>query len=339
MKKKLLSFFKKNKKRLFMVLRIAISISLIFFLIKTQFKDIRSITEVLRSANINLILLSAATHIFGVWITVVRWKTLLLTQKINLGMGYLTSSALIGLFFNILLPTSVGGDIFRAYDVAKKTGKPVEISLSVVLVGRFTGIISAMVYAIIALFLGFTAIGERSVIIPIAIFFFICAVIAFIILNPSLLRLDKIIGRIKFLNRIRQRLINIYQAFLNFKKFKWALVRVFIYSLLLQFSVILFYFFAARAFGIQLDLAAFFFIVPMITIIAMVPISIGGIGLRENSLVFIMLSLGVINEKAALTSLITLLFLLFLGIIGGIVYIVRPLILKGAGTKRSKNPV
>ncbi len=311
-----------------MILRIVISVSLIFFLIKTQFKDIQSFTEILKSANINLILLAAATHIFGVWITVVRWKTLLLTQQINVSMGYLTSSALIGLFFNNLLPTSVGGDIFRAYDIAKKTNKPVEISLSVVLAGRFTGIISAGVFAIIALFLGFTAIGERSVIIPIAIFFFICAFIAFIILNPSLLRLDKVIGRIKFLSKIRQRLMNTYQTFLNFKKFKWALVRVFVYSMLLQFSVILFYFFAARAFGIRLDFTAFFFIVPLITIIAMVPISIGGIGLRENSLVFILVAMGVLKEKAALSSLTTLLFLLFLGIIGGIVYIVRPFVLK-----------
>ena len=333
MKRKLLLFFKKNKKRLFSALRIIISGLLIYFLIRTQFKDISSVTGIIRSADIILLLLAASTHIFGICITVVRWKTLLKTQKMDLSFGFLISSAFVGLFFNNLLPTSVGGDIYRAYDVAKKTGRPVEISLSVVLVGRLTGMISTMVFAIAALFLGFTTIGERSVIIPIAIFFFICLVVVFLVLNPSVLKLGRIISKIKFLNKIKQKLTNTYQTFLNFKKFKWALVRVFTYSLLLQFSVILFYYFVARAFGIELGLISFLFIVPIVTIIAMIPISIGGIGLRENSLVFIMVALGAVRERAALSSLTIFLFLLFFGIIGGLVYIIRPFISRRAEGK------
>lgn len=333
MKKNFLLFYRKNKKILFSALRVIISVSLIYFLIRTQFKDAQSITEMLRSADISLLLLAASTHIFGVFITVVRWKTLLLTQKMNIGFGFLVSSAFVGLFFNNLLPTSVGGDVYRAYDVAKKAGRPVEVSLSVVLAGRIAGIISAMVFAVVALFLGFTAIGEQSIVIPVAILFFITLIIVFLILNPSILKLDKLVSKIRFLNRIKQRLINTYQTFMNFKKFKWALARVFIYSLLLQFSVILFYFFVAKAFGIKLGFITFLFIVPIVTIIAMIPISIGGIGLRENTLVFIMVSLGVIRAEAALSSLTIFLFLLFFGIIGGFVYIIRPFVSRKAESK------
>jgi len=56
----------------------------------------------------------------------------------------------------------------------------------------------------------------------------------------------------------------------------------------------------------------------------MIPISIGGIGLRESSIVFIMVALGVANDKAALCSLLILFMLVLVGIVGGIIYVIRP---------------
>ncbi|GAI26046.1 unnamed protein product, partial [marine sediment metagenome] len=83
------------------------------------------------------------------------------------------------------------------------------------------------------------------------------------------------------------------------------------------------YYLAAMALRINLTLTAFIFIVPVVTTIAMIPISIGGIGLRENSFVFILVAMGIANEKAALCSLLILFMFILVGIAGGIVYIVR----------------
>ncbi|MBA7472418.1 hypothetical protein ES707_07744 [subsurface metagenome] len=284
-----------------------------------------------------MLILSLSTHIFGIWITAVRWSTLLGTQKVKLGTTTLTLTVLIGFFFNNFLPTSIGGDVFRTYDAAKKANIPIETSASIIIVERFSGIISASTYAIIALFLGFTAIGNRSFIIPVIIFFTICIIIAFFILNPSILRLNKLINKIKFLKKVKEKLANVYFTFLSFKKFKWVLVRVMIYSFLLQFAVILNYFLAAKSLGINLNLTAFIFTVPVVTIIAMVPISIGGIGIRENTLVFIMTAIGVGGEQAALCALLIFLMLIFIGIIGGIIYSIRPHYIKHSTTKKLSN--
>ncbi len=337
MKNRIRSFYRENKKLILLLVRIIISVSLIVFLVKTQFKDIRSALEIIKSVNKPLLILSLSTHIFGIWITAVRWNTLLGTQKVKLGITTLTLTVLIGFFFNSFLPTSIGGDVFRTYDAAKKANIPIETSASIIIVERFSGIISASTYAIIALFLGFTAIGNQSFIIPVIIFFIICIIIAFFILNPSMLRLNKLINRIKFLKKVKEKLANIYFTFLSFKKFKWVLVRVMIYSFLLQFAVILNYFLAAKSLGINLNLTAFIFIVPVVTIIAMVPISIGGIGIRENTLVFIMTAIGVGSEQAALCALLIFLMLIFIGIIGGITYSVRPNYIKHSTTKKLSN--
>ena len=337
MKNRIISFYRENKKLILLLVRIIISVSLIVFLVKTQFKDIRSALEIIKSVNKPLLILSLSTHIFGIWITAVRWNTLLGTQKVKLGTTTLTLTVLIGFFFNNFLPTSIGGDVFRTYDAAKKANIPIETSASIIIVERFSGIISASTYAIIALFLGFTAIGNQSFIIPVIIFFIICIIIAFFILNPSMLRLNKLIDRIKFLKKVKEKLANIYFTFLSFKKFKWVLVRVLIYSFLLQFAVILNYFLAAKSLGINLNLTAFIFIVPVVTIIAMVPISIGGIGIRENTLVFIMTAIGVGSEQAALCALLIFLMLIFIGIIGGIIYSIRPHYIKHSTTKNLSN--
>ncbi len=337
MKNRIISFYRENKKLILLLVRIIISVSLIVFLVKTQFKDIRSALEIIKSVNKPLLILSLSTHIFGIWITAVRWNTLLGTQKVKLGTTTLTLTVLIGFFFNNFLPTSIGGDVFRTYDAAKKANIPIETSASIIIVERFSGIISASTYAIIALFLGFTAIGNRSFIIPVIIFFIICIIIAFLILNPSILRLNKLINKIKFLKKVKEKLANIYFTFLSFKKFKWVLVRVMIYSFLLQFAVILNYFLAAKSLGINLNLTAFIFIVPVVTIIAMVPISIGGIGIRENTLVFIITAMGVGSEQAAICALLIFLMLIFIGIIGGITYSVRPNYIKHSTTKKLSN--
>ena len=324
MKNKIVSFYRKNKKVILLIARIAISVSLIVYLISTRLNDFSSIIEILKSSNKLLLLLSLSTHALGTYITAVRWKALLNTQKVKLSTATLSVTVLIGSFFNNFLPTSIGGDVFRTYDASKKGKIPLSTSASVILVERFSGVVGAATYAIIALFLGFTAIGHRSVIIPIIIFFVVTVILAFLIINPSLFRLGKISNKFKFIRKLKEKLSNVYNTLISFKKYKKELIVVLIFSFLLQFTVILNWWLAAMALEIHLTLTAFIFIVPVVATIAMVPISIGGIGLRENSLVFIMVTMGITNEKAALCSLLILLMIILMGIIGGIIYIIRP---------------
>ena len=241
-KNKIISFYRKNKKTIFLVLRIGISISLIAFLIKTQFKDFGIALDTLKLSHKGLLLLSLSTHIAGVLITAERWRILLRAQNIRLGTGNLLGTVLIGFFFNNFLPTSIGGDVFRTYDCAKRAKIPIEKSASIILVERFSGIVSTATYAIAALFLGFTAIGEQSVIIPIVIFFVISLIIGFLLINPSVFKLDRLVERIGSLRRIKEKLSNIYHTLKSFKKSKAALVQALLYSFLLQFMVILNYY-------------------------------------------------------------------------------------------------
>ena len=130
------------------------------------------------------------------------------------------------------------------------------------------------------------------------------------------------------MQKILDKLRNVYTTFLSFKNYKWTLVKVIFYSLTLQFAVIVNYWLASKSLGIPLNLGVFIFIVPVVSIISMLPISLGGIGVREGSLVFLMISLGAQNAKAAMCSLLLFAMLIVMGIIGCLIYAIRPFIAK-----------
>ena len=326
--KKTKNFYIKHKKLINTALRIIVSLGLIIYLVLTQFRDFRTIVSTLKDISLPLIILSAATHIYGIWITAYRWQSLLKTQGVRLSILSLSASTLVGLFFNNFLPTSIGGDVYRAYDVTKKSDLPMSSSISILVVERLSGIIASAAFAAAALFLGFTAIGGKSIVIPILIFLAASIFIFFLILNPNILGLHRLAKKVKLLQKIIDKLSNVYNTFLSFKKYKWTLVRVIIFSLTLQFAVIVNYWLASKSLGIPLNLEVFIFIVPVVSIISMLPVSLGGIGVREGSLVFLMVSIGAQNAKAAMCSLLLFAMLLAMGIIGGLIYAIRPLLAK-----------
>jgi len=324
------SFYSKHKKKLFTALRLIISAGLITYLIifKSGFRDFQHFWNILKTVNVPLILASVSINIFIVWFSAARWQILLETQGIGISKGYLCSSFLIGSFFNNLLPTSVGGDIYRSIDVANKAKVSIGKSASVLVIDRFSGVIAAAIYAVIALFLGFGTVGKTSYVIPVVAFFAVCVILLFFLLNPSILRLNKLVEKIKFLSKIREKLREVYHTFRSFKKFKLALVAALLCSFALQLGFIANYYLAAKALGIDLSFASFIFIVPVVSTIAMLPISIGGTGIRENSLVFLMVALGAPSERSTVTSLLLFAMIITVGIIGAVIYVVRPFILQ-----------
>ncbi|MBN1298740.1 MAG: flippase-like domain-containing protein [Actinobacteria bacterium] len=323
-------FYAKHKKKISTTLRIVISIGLIAYLIffRSGLKDFSTFKDILRTASVPLLLASASLHFVGLYISALRWQILLKTQGIRISIGFLSSSFMIGSFFNNLLPTSIGGDIFRSIDIANKAKVSVGKSASIIIIERFSGVLTAAVYGIIALLLGFTTVGTTSYIIPVVIFFVICIILAFIILNPAVLKLNRLVEKIKFLSKIRDKLKEVYHIFLNFKQFRLAIFEVMICGFAMQITVIANYYLAAKALGIDLSFAAFIFIVPIVYTIAMLPISIGGTGVRENSLVFLMVALGAAQDRSTVASLLLFAMILGFGLLGAIVYIVRPFILK-----------
>ena len=91
----------------------------------------------------------------------------------------------------------------------------------------------------------------------------------------------------------------------------------------MQFNVIVHYYFAALALNLEINFLSFLFMVPIVLLIAMVPISIGGLGVRENTTAYFLQMLGVSSTSAIALPLLVLFLLIIESIIGGIFFLIR----------------
>jgi len=78
-----------------------------------------------------------------------RWQILLANVGIRQRLGGLTSLYFIGQFFSLFLPTGTGGDLVRAYDVARRSGQPTEAVLAT-LQERLLGLGASLLIGLVA---------------------------------------------------------------------------------------------------------------------------------------------------------------------------------------------
>ena len=345
---------KKLKNTLFTILRIVISAGILIFLFKTQFKNFSEVADFFKYSHVKIwyIVASFIMYWIGIYILVIRWQVMLKTQSINTTFGFLFGSYLVAYFFNNFLPTSIGGDVYRIYDTSKLKNSSGIKATSIVLMERTTGVVSSIIYLFFALAIGFVKsshvelmvgkwrVSNHLLIILIIVFFAISILVILIMLFPDAFRLNKLFRKLKFLHRWESKLKQMYDTFKDFRKYKLILFLTILLSLILQFAFTLNYSFAGAGFGItKLSLLSYIFIVQLCGIISMIPISIGGIGVREGTFVILVGALGGEKNIATIVSIAILIIILVPGVAGGIVYALRPYIDRKRAAKLADNNV
>jgi hypothetical protein len=116
-----------------------------------------------------------------------------------------------------------------------------------------------------------------------------------------------------------------------------ALVRVLLASLVFQVASIALTWVVALAFGIEVPFLACLALVPLVWVVTMLPISLGGVGLREASFAYLFGAIGLSIEQSLLLSLGTWAALLFIGAIGGVIFLFDPPVKRARGI-RSEQP-
>lgn len=308
------------------MLKSAVSCVLLGYLLYTA--ELSVIWEALKQASPLWILISFSLHVIGFLLTVYRWQMLLAVRGTNLSIWYLLRSLAIGIFFNNFLPSTVGGDVYRAYDTAEYVGSKTE-SMTIVVVERLTGMFALGLFGVFALFLGFSYFGRIPIIwlalggLGMAFVIFIAAA------NHRVARNVKAFfehpQRIKnaFLQKIQAKLQQIYDALQVYKRNRRVMLIAFLLALLLQVNVIVHYYFIAYALDLPIPLLYFFLIIPVVTVVLMVPVFINGIGGREAAYILLLGQFGVSQSEAIAFSWIAFGMILVQGIIGGIIYAIR----------------
>jgi uncharacterized protein (TIRG00374 family) len=136
----------KSKRSKYISYLLRISVAAIALYLTFRGENLARIADVLLGINFWIFAVSLALWFLSQVVFVARWFLLMRAQSVYIGFWTAFNLNLLGIFYNNCLPTSIGGDLVRAWYVTNHTDKKLEAALSV-LVDRTVGLAGTVIMA------------------------------------------------------------------------------------------------------------------------------------------------------------------------------------------------
>jgi uncharacterized protein (TIRG00374 family) len=308
--------------RLSPILRVGVSLVLLYVLLSQI--GLGDTLATLRSGDAGLLIAAFLLYQLGVVLRAYRWQVLLQALGARLGLARLTVLYYVGTFFSNFLPSGVGGDVIRAYELTRD-GPSAVAAASTVIVDRATGLLMLLAMALVALAFSYQLLDPQVV-----------GVIA-VVCGGTFVGLGVVIIADRWLQapgrrashrwppagwiwRLVDRVTGtkFYQSFREYGRsaLSQALGLSVVFNVLLIVTNVL----LAWAFGVRVSLWYFFLFIPIISFSLLLPISLSGLGVREGAFVVLFGQAGVPANLALAMSLAFYGVNLATGLIGGVLY-------------------
>ena len=238
----------KHRKHLLTALKLIISGVLVYFIFSKL--DLKTILNILKTTYTPYLILAVVFFIVSKVISAYRLNLYFYQIKVFLAHTSNLKLLLLGMFYNLFLPGGIGGDAYKGYVIQKEFPVETKKVVSVLILDRLSGLLLIFIYAC-----GLALLIENELIITYN-FLFVIGIIA----------------------------APICFYFLSKIAFSYTLPvfgKSIVYSALVQLAQLISVYFILKALAIEEDIATYLFIFLISSIVAVLPVSIGGIGLRE----------------------------------------------------------
>ena len=296
----------------FNLLKVLVSAGLLAYILIAQV-NLNQLATILFSSRGSYLVAAAALMIVGTALRAVRWQALLRPLNIHVPLRLLVHWFFVGSFFNLFLPTGLGGDAVKMAKLGGYTGRHPE-AIGTTLVDRATGLWVLFVLALLALPFSYRLLPRDWIVSTAAIA--AAGVIGGLLvmatpLLPWLGSRFHLPGQAK-LDRFYR---SVSQLGLS------ALGKACLISLVFDLMLILFNIWVAASLNVDQPLGIFLLFTPLISFSLALPISIGGLGVREQTYLSLFAVVGVPASTAVAMSLINyVLTNVVVGAIGGGLY-------------------
>jgi uncharacterized protein (TIRG00374 family) len=278
----------------------------------------------LGSVQLEWVALGVLCYIAGQWTSAWRWWILLPPVRLTVPFLRMVAFYFVGMFFNMFLPTIVGGDAVKAILLTRETGAPARSTVSVFM-ERNIGLLALFVIATSSAWLAPPVIVLGLPLLWLVILLFAGFIGANIVMfDPRAYRLVDRLVALTPLARMRSRASSFYDALLPYRRTPGTLAASLALSFLFQGVVILVVFLNAKALAHDVPALALAVFVPLISLAGMLPISVNGLGLREALYVLLFGRIGTPPDVALLMALLYFAVTLIASLPGGIVYMLQP---------------
>ena len=245
------------------------------------------IADALRQADRTWIIFGWLCYSAVEGLATVRWQMLLRVQGITLGWLRALGIVMIGLFFNMFLPGLVGGDAVRLYFVFKCAPRQKTRATLSVAMDRILGLLSILFLAALSVALRFHWLNRSGTTLHIVYLVLgllgtgsVFVLLLFVAVHFSLLR--KLPKRTPFRPAIMEsgKALRVYGAHLGMMSIAFAITVVAHIAYYLTF-----YCAAESLHGTRtatLSVTDILSIMPLVNTVTALPISFGGVGVRET---------------------------------------------------------
>lgn len=282
--------------------------------------DLEEFWGVLTSADPSLVLLSCLVFVSTVFLSAARWGVILENFGMQAGFLKLAQISLIGCFFNIFLPSALGGDVFRGYYLSKENNRGMSTTLTTILLERSGGMAALLVIGLVATGLHWVEVQNFPL-----FYLFLLVAVGYVLANVALFhpwmhrRMKRLL---QWLHRenVERKIELVAQGLGRLRTNRSALIWVMAYSFAVQLLVIVSMWVAARAIDLQAPFWVFLTFIPVVNLAIMIPLTINGIGLRESAYYLLFSEIGVPVEVSVTLSLLNFFVVLAAALPGGVAY-------------------
>lgn len=298
--------------------KLLVAVLLICFLGRSL--DLATVYQQVARAKLTILLLATfiviARHLLGAY----RWRALLRAKGHEPPLLALYQYYLIGAFFNFFLPTAVGGDVARGYYLHRWGTDRNEAAGSIIL-ERILGVTVLVLLSGASLCLA-SGLALDARVVGLVIVMCLCWLIVLALLFG---------GRGALLERtwpgpvnpILSPVCSVIRDMRSYKASRSALAIGLVATIAFQAAGIFATYLLGVAIGCPIGLAYYFILLPIVWLIAMIPISINGLGLREGAFVVLFVSIGMTQETAIAISVLFLAQAMLQGLIGGVLFLIN----------------
>ncbi len=266
--------------------------------------------EKLSSANLWFIPLGVFIYLVSQWISSYRWQFLAKPLGFNLSTREFFDYYMIGMYLNLFMPGSIGGDVGRVYYLAKSSGRRKREALLTLLAERGVGLVALL------LITGVVCLSPQAEPIPFFIRLGVLSMSAVLLagfIALHVIPLEPLVKRFPKLELLQQ------------AKVYWKdiplLIKSVALSVLVHGFMVLIHASIAYALSLKINLIYLTGVYGLVTLISVTPIFFNGIGLREGSYKYMLALVGVSASAGLAFGLYWFLISTLTSLSGSIVFI------------------
>lgn len=296
----------KARRRLWTAARWLLSLGLLAWLL-TQI-DLWQAWEVLRGVRLGWLAAMVVVMAVGRFVAGYRWFVLLRPIDPTVGLGDVLRIHFMSGFLGQFLPGIVGMEAIRVVALGRLHNNLAQ-SFASVMLDRILGLVSLVALALIALPLAPTRLPESIRVTALLTLLVLFGVVWMILSQRVRATVERLIPA-RHQPRFVERTQKIYRCVDQYRSRPGLLTWGFLLAMVFQVSRVLAQMFAAIALGVSLQQvpAGYYFVfVPIILFLIMLPVSIGGLGVREMSYVGLFGLAGMSEEQAFTLAVLTML--------------------------------